>query len=82
MKKPDTLWSPGAKPDPRMMAYTVGDDREVDARLLRWDVIGSLGHVEALARGRVISTRERGRLRRAPRLPLGLRWMAWRPGAD
>ncbi len=64
-KKHDTLWSPGTKPDPRMMAYTVGDDRDVDARLLRWDVIGSLGHVEALARGRVITPRERGRLRRA-----------------
>ena len=65
MKKLDTLWSPRSKPDPRMMAYTVGDDRDVDARLLRWDVIGSLGHVEALARGRVITPRERGRLRRA-----------------
>ena len=65
MKKHDTLWAPGARPDPRMMAYTVGDDREVDARLLRWEVIGSLGHVEALSRGRVISPRERGRLRRA-----------------
>ena len=48
-----------------MMAYTVADDRDVDARLLRWDVIGSLGHVEALAKGGVISARERGRLRRA-----------------
>lgn len=65
MKKHDTLWSPGVRPDARMMAYTVGDDREVDARLLRWDVIGSLGHVEALARGQVISSRERGGLRRA-----------------
>jgi argininosuccinate lyase len=65
MKKTDMLWSPGARPDPRMMAYTVGDDREVDARLLRWDVLGSLGHVEALARGRVVSARERGRMRRA-----------------
>lgn len=65
MKKADTLWSPGAKPDPRMMAYTVGDDREVDARLLRWDVLGSLGHVEALARGGVLSARERARVRRA-----------------
>ncbi len=64
-KKHDTLWSPGTKPDSRMMAYTVGDDRDVDARLLRWDVIGSLGHVDALARGRVITPRERGRLRRA-----------------
>jgi argininosuccinate lyase len=65
MTRPDTLWSPGAKPDSRMMAYTVGDDRVVDARLLRWDVVGSLGHLEALARGRVISARERGQLRRA-----------------
>ena len=65
MKRPGTLWSPQARPDPRMMAYTVGDDREVDARLLRWDVLGSLGHIEGLGRGRVISARERGRLRRA-----------------
>ncbi len=58
MTKPVTLWS-AAKPDPRMMAYTVADDRVVDARLLRWDVLGSLGHVEALTKGRVISVRER-----------------------
>lgn len=50
-----------------MLAYTVGDDREVDARLLRWDVVGSLGHVEALSRGGVITTRERGAMRRALR---------------
>jgi argininosuccinate lyase len=70
MTRSDTLWSPGAKPDPRMMAYTVGDDQEADARLLRWDVIGSLGHVEALARGRIISSRERTRLRKALRAAL------------
>lgn len=48
-----------------MLAYTVGDDREVDSRLLSWDVIGSLGHVEALAGGGIISRRQRGALRRA-----------------
>jgi argininosuccinate lyase len=63
--KAQTLWSPGATPDAQMLAYTVGDDREVDARLLRWDVLGSLGHVEALARGGVITARERGAMRRA-----------------
>jgi argininosuccinate lyase len=71
MKKVETLWSPGARPDARMMTYTVGDDREADARLLRWDVLGSLGHIEALARGQVISARERGRLRRALLAALG-----------
>ena len=70
MTRHETLWSPGADPDRQMLAYTVGDDREVDARLLRWDVIGSLGHVEALAGGGVISKAERGRMRRALRAAL------------
>lgn len=65
MTKHDTLWSQGGKPDSRMMAYTIGDDRQIDERLLWWDVIGSLGHLEALAKGRVISARDRSRLRRA-----------------
>lgn len=71
MKRSETLWSPGAAPDTQMLAYTVADDREVDARLLRWDVIGSLGHVEALAGGKVISVRERAALRRALLAALG-----------
>jgi argininosuccinate lyase len=65
MKRAETLWSPGAKSDRLMLDYTVGDDREVDARLLRWDVIGSLGHLESLARGRIVSPRQRGAMRRA-----------------
>lgn len=65
MKPAETLWSPGAKSDRRMLEYTVGDDRDVDLRLLRWDVIGSLGHLESLAGGRVISPRQRGSMRRA-----------------
>jgi argininosuccinate lyase len=48
-----------------MMAYTVGDDRSADTRLLSWDVIGSLGHVEALASGGIISRHSRGQMRRA-----------------
>ena len=34
--------------DGSMLAYTAGDDRPWDARLLRWDVLGSLGHIEGL----------------------------------
>ncbi|HET9132980.1 MAG TPA: argininosuccinate lyase [Gemmatimonadales bacterium] len=70
MTRPDTLWSPGADPDAQMLAYTVGDDREVDARLLRWDVLGSLGHIEALRGGGIISTSEHGGLRLALRAAL------------
>jgi argininosuccinate lyase len=70
MSKPETLWSPGQSPDRQMLAYTIGDDREVDARLLRWDVLGSLGHLEALVGGGVISARQHSRLRRALRAAL------------
>jgi argininosuccinate lyase len=65
MTRDRTLWSQHDAPDPRMMAYTVGDDRTVDARLLRWDVLGSLGHIEALAAHGVITPRDRARLRKA-----------------
>jgi len=44
----ETLWGAGGKVDKQMLAYTVADDREVDARLIRWDILGSLGHVQGL----------------------------------
>jgi argininosuccinate lyase len=43
-----TLWS-AAAPDEAMLAYTAGPDQLWDGRLLRWDVLGSLGHVAGLA---------------------------------
>ncbi|MEO8479155.1 MAG: argininosuccinate lyase, partial [Gemmatimonadota bacterium] len=61
----ERLWSSGASPDALMLAYTVGDDREIDTALLRWDVIGSLGHLESLRGGEIITTREYARMRRA-----------------
>ena len=70
MTRRETLWSPGAAPDEQMMAFTVGDDREVDARLLRWDVLGSLGHIEALRSGGVIGARDHAGMRRALRAAL------------
>ena len=70
MRRTDTLWSPGAALDAQMLAYTVGDDRHWDARLLRWDILGSLGHAEGLRRSRLISDAEHGRMRRALRAAL------------
>ncbi|MEO8226323.1 MAG: lyase family protein [Gemmatimonadota bacterium] len=58
-----TLWSPGAKSDRRMLDYTVGDDRIWDARLLRWDILGSLGHVEGLRASKIVGNAEYRRLR-------------------
>jgi|CXWL01.1.fsa_nt_gi argininosuccinate lyase len=65
MSRTETLWSPGAAPDAQMLAYTVADDREVDARLLRWDVLGSLGHAASLKASKIISPREHATMRRA-----------------
>lgn len=70
MTRRETLWSPGSPPDAMMMAYTVGDDRDVDARLLRWDVLGSLGHLEALRGGGILGAREHAAMRRALRAAL------------
>lgn len=68
--RPATLWSQAASPDGRMMAYTVGDDRVWDSRLLRWDILGSLGHVEGLHASRLLSQRDYALLRRTLRAAL------------
>ena len=47
-----------------MFDYTAGDDRPWDARLLRWDVLGSLGHVEGLRASGLLTA---ARARAAPR---------------
>ncbi|HEY8107041.1 MAG TPA: lyase family protein [Gemmatimonadales bacterium] len=65
-----TLWTAPPGLDRRMLAYTVGDDPIWDARLLRWDVLGSLGHVEGLRAARLISGADRQRLRAGLRAAL------------
>ena len=67
---PATLWSPTAAPDAAMLAYTAGDDRPWDARLLRWDVLGSLGHLEGLHASGLLSRTEYLRLRAGLRAAL------------
>ena len=56
------LW--GARPDTALMAYTVADDRDWDARLLEWDILGSLGHARGLAASRLISGRQHREMQR------------------
>ncbi|HEX3275738.1 MAG TPA: argininosuccinate lyase, partial [Gemmatimonadales bacterium] len=53
-----------------MFAYTAGDDRPWDARLLRWDVLGSLGHVEGLRAAGLLTPTEHARLRAGLRAAL------------
>ena len=70
MKQSRTLWSPGAAPDAQMLAYTIGDDPVWDARLLHWDVLGSLGHIEGLRASRLLRDGEYRSLRRGLRIAL------------
>lgn len=46
-----------------MMSYTVGQDRLHDARLLEWDVLGSLGHLEGLRASGLLSATDYATLR-------------------
>ncbi len=58
-----------------MLSYTVGDDRHWDTRLLAWDVLGSLGHVEGLRASGLLSAKDyrslRGGLRKGLRAVRG-----------
>ncbi|HEX6643558.1 MAG TPA: argininosuccinate lyase [Gemmatimonadales bacterium] len=70
--KRQTLWTGAAAggPDAAMLAYTVGEDPHWDARLIRWDILGSLGHAHGLRRAGLIGESEHLRMRRALRAAL------------
>lgn len=42
------LWDKGVEIDHIMEAFTVGRDRDIDVRLARWDVVGSIAHATML----------------------------------
>lgn len=65
-----TLWGPGGRLDRRLLELTAGDDRVWDARLLRWDVLGSLGHIEGLRASRLLGVHDHARLRQGLRAAL------------
>ncbi len=60
---PTTLWVSGNSLDRQMLDYTAAEDRLWDARLLAWDILGSLGHVEGLRASKLLSQNEYQRLR-------------------
>jgi len=43
------LWDKGVEIDRLMEDFTVGRDRDMDVRLARWDVVGSIAHASMLA---------------------------------
>ncbi len=42
------LWNKGFEPDQAIEQYTVGQDRELDLRLARYDILGSMAHIRML----------------------------------
>lgn len=42
------LWNKGFEPDAIVENFTVGQDRELDLRLARYDVLGSMAHIKML----------------------------------
>ena len=58
-----TMWGPGEALASHLDAYTAAEDRVWDARLLVWDVLATMAHVEGLGDARLITPAERRRLR-------------------
>ena len=65
-----TLWGSGRGLGRRLLDHTAADDRPWDSRLLRWDVLGSLGHIEGLRASGLLSAREHTQLRQELRRAL------------
>lgn len=61
------LWGAGGGAPVEVLRYTAGDDALWDSRLLRWDILGSLGHVHGLAASGLLSRPAAARLRGALR---------------
>lgn len=49
------LWDKGLPLDQRVLRYTAGEDHRLDARLVHYDVLGSIAHAEMLADNQLIS---------------------------
>ena len=56
------LWDKGFEPDTMIEEYTVGQDREIDLRLARYDVEGSLAHIAMLEKIGLLTADELRRL--------------------
>ena len=57
------LWNKGFEADKIVDEFTVGNDRELDMRLARYDVIGSMAHIKMLVTIGLLSADEEKTLR-------------------
>lgn len=59
------LWDKGISVDDFVESFTVGEDRELDMRLAKYDILGSLAHAEMLTKIGVIQDEEWNQLKPA-----------------
>ena len=59
------LWDKGAPLDARVLAYTAGEDHELDNRLVRYDIAASIAHAEMLAAQGLLKAADLDAIRRA-----------------
>jgi argininosuccinate lyase len=53
------LWEKGIAPDPAIIEFTTGRDRDTDLLIAGWDIVGSMAHVIMLAEVKLISGEEK-----------------------
>lgn len=56
------LWDKGIEPDPAIIEFTSGKDRETDTCLAEWDIVGSMAHVIMLREAGLIEPEEKDNL--------------------
>ena len=52
------LWDKGTPLDKRILNFTAGDDHSLDARLVKYDVLASIAHVQMLTEKRLLSLKD------------------------
>ena len=52
------LWEKGITTDKKIEQFTVGNDRELDLVLAKYDVIGSIAHAKMLGEIQLLTTSE------------------------
>jgi argininosuccinate lyase len=53
------LWDKGIEPDPAIIEFTSGKDRETDTCLAEWDIVGSMAHAIMLHEAGLIAHEEK-----------------------
>ena len=59
------LWDKGAPLDARVLAFTAGEDHQLDNRLVAYDIEASIAHAEMLGAQQLLSAQDLAAIRAA-----------------